>query len=72
MVFSGSELFWDKSPGLFSRLYCGMLGVPISGLRIRLRRVLPSLTGNPKKVIAWLGRNSQHKKGVGVLVLATK
>ena len=51
MVFSGSELFWDKNLGLFSRIYCGLFGVPISGLRIRLRRVLPSLTGDPEKVL---------------------
>ncbi|HJP34721.1 MAG TPA: class I SAM-dependent methyltransferase, partial [Gammaproteobacteria bacterium] len=51
MFFVGGELFWDKNLGLFSRIYCGLFGVPISGLRIRLRRVLPSLTGTPEKVL---------------------
>ena len=51
MIFAGSELFWDKNLGLFQRIYCYLFGVPISGLRIRLRRVLPSLSGDPKKVL---------------------
>jgi 2-polyprenyl-3-methyl-5-hydroxy-6-metoxy-1,4-benzoquinol methylase len=42
-----------STPGIsaFERFYIRLLGVPISGLRIRLRRVLPKLTGNPRKVL---------------------
>lgn len=40
----GSELYWDPSLGRLERGYCRLLGVPIIGLRIRLRwlrRLLP-------------------------------
>ncbi|MCP5159888.1 MAG: class I SAM-dependent methyltransferase [Gammaproteobacteria bacterium] len=40
----GSELFRDPSLGMLERWYCRLLGVPIVGLRIRLRclqRLLP-------------------------------
>lgn len=39
MGLPGSELYWDKTLGLFSRIYCGLFGAPIVGLRIRLRRI---------------------------------
>jgi SAM-dependent methyltransferase len=35
----GSELYWDTSLGRLERIYCRLLGIPIIGLRIRLRRV---------------------------------
>lgn len=35
----GSELYWDPSLGTAERWYCRLLGVPIVGLRIRLRRL---------------------------------
>lgn len=44
MRLPGSELYWDNSLGFFERWYCRILGVPIIGLRIRLRwleRLLP-------------------------------
>lgn len=44
MGFPGSELYWDSSLGFFERCYCRFFGVPIIGLRIRLRwlkRLLP-------------------------------
>jgi len=44
MGLPGSELYWDTSLGLLERWYCRLLGVPIIGLRIRLRwlqRLLP-------------------------------
>jgi SAM-dependent methyltransferase len=44
MGLPGSELYWDSSLGFFERWYCRFLGVPIIGLRIRLRwleRLLP-------------------------------
>ena len=37
--------------GKLEKLYIRMLGIPISGLRIRLRRVLPHLTGKADKVL---------------------
>lgn len=47
----GKEL--AKSPQLrfFEKLYVRLLGAPVSGLRIRLRRVLPELQGSPKQVL---------------------
>ena len=39
----GSELYWDMSLGFAERWYCRLLGVPIVGLRIRLRRLLKLL-----------------------------
>ena len=50
-MFSGRELYWDSTMDVFSRVYCKIFGVPISGLRIRLRRVLPALDGQPQKVL---------------------
>lgn len=41
----GNELYWDPSLGLLERWYCRLFGVPIIGLRIRLRwlkRLLPT------------------------------
>ena len=35
----GSELYWDTSLGRLERWYCRLLGIPIIGLRIRLRRI---------------------------------
>jgi SAM-dependent methyltransferase len=40
MHLPGTEFFFDKSLGLVARLYCRVLGIPIIGLRIRLRRVM--------------------------------
>jgi SAM-dependent methyltransferase len=35
----GSELYWDPQLGIAERWYCRLLGAPIIGLRIRLRRL---------------------------------
>lgn len=47
----GSELALLPDINQFERLYIKVFGVPISGLRIRLRRILPLLNGNPKSVL---------------------
>lgn len=47
----GKELINSRQLGSFERLYIRLWGVPISGLRIRLRRVLPELHGNPKRIL---------------------
>ncbi len=39
MGLPGSELYWDSSMGFLARCYCRFLGIPIIGLRIRLRRL---------------------------------
>ena len=39
MGLPGSELYWDTSLQLLERWYSRLLGIPIIGLRIRLRRV---------------------------------
>lgn len=39
MHLPGRELFWDTKLNFFARIYSYILGVPILGLRIRLRRV---------------------------------
>lgn len=47
----GDELALTPGIGALERAYIKLLGVPISGLRIRLRRVLPQLTGAPERVL---------------------
>ncbi len=47
----GSELALNPEAGIFERMYVRLAGVPINGLRIRLRRILPRVTGRPKKVL---------------------
>jgi len=47
----GRELALDPNRGVFENSYIRLLGVPISGLRIRLRRILPKLTGQPERVL---------------------
>ncbi len=44
--FRGAELSLDPSISSLERLYIRCLGVPINGLRIRLRRVLPATVGD--------------------------
>lgn len=46
MPLIGSELQWDRSLSRVARLYCAIIGIPIVGLRIRWRRLVPLL---PKK-----------------------
>lgn len=41
----GSELSYTPGTGLLERLYIKLFGVPINGLRIRLRRILPHISG---------------------------
>lgn len=44
--FPGRELANDPQRSSFERLYTRLLGAPANGLRIRLRRVLPSTKGD--------------------------
>ena len=41
----GKELAYSPALGRFERAYVMLFGAPINGLRIRLRRILPELTG---------------------------
>jgi SAM-dependent methyltransferase len=47
----GSELYWDPTLGVFARWYCRILGVPIVGLRIRLRRLAKLLPPSATAVL---------------------
>ena len=47
----GSELAFDPNAGIFEEIYVRLAGVPINGLRIRLRRILPKLTGRPGSIL---------------------
>ncbi|MDH3359695.1 MAG: methyltransferase domain-containing protein [Desulfobulbaceae bacterium] len=47
----GDELALAENITFFERLYIKLFGVPINGLRIRLRRILPVLNGSPQKVL---------------------
>lgn len=48
----GHELALNPSVSRLEKLYIRVFGVPISGLRIRLRRILPKLNGyKPAKVL---------------------
>lgn len=51
MNLPGSELYWDSTLSFFGRLYCRILGVPIIGLRIRLRRISKLLPENASTVL---------------------
>ncbi len=50
-IVIGDELTFDPKMGRFERAYIRIFGVPINGLRIRLRRVLPMVSGNPGKIL---------------------
>jgi SAM-dependent methyltransferase len=39
MPLPGTEFFWDPALSFLERCYCRLLGIPIIGLRIRLRRL---------------------------------
>lgn len=46
----GREFSDDPRLNLFHRIYISIFGIPISGLRIRLRRVLPLIEGSFSKI----------------------
>ncbi len=47
----GHELYWSPGLGLLERWYCRILGVPIIGLRIRLRRLKNHLPMNAARIL---------------------
>jgi len=47
----GDELALAPTIGALERLYIRLMGVPVNGLRIRLRRILPHCTGQPDKIL---------------------
>lgn len=47
----GFELAYSPRISNLEKMYIRLLGVPISGLRIRLRRILPVLKGDPHHVL---------------------
>jgi 2-polyprenyl-3-methyl-5-hydroxy-6-metoxy-1,4-benzoquinol methylase len=47
----GAELALDPSLPWVERIYIRCLGVPINGLRIRLRRVLPATRGSYRRIL---------------------
>jgi len=49
--FPGAELALDPSLSWGERMYVRCLGVPINGLRIRLRRVLPVTRGTYRRIL---------------------
>lgn len=51
MRFPGTEFFHDHSMGFVARVYCLLLGLPIIGLRIRLRRLSKILPGQATSVL---------------------
>ena len=50
-MFIGSEIRFDRRLNAAERFYIKMLGVPISGLRIRARHILPYLKGTYKRLL---------------------
>jgi len=64
---NGSELAFSPNLGIAERTYIRIFGAPINGLRIRIRRILPVIKGNPEKILdAGCGR------GVFTMLLARK
>lgn len=51
MGFPGTEQAYDPALSRLERTYVRLLGVPVNGLRIRLRRVLPSTRGNHRRIL---------------------
>ena len=51
MRLPGTEFFWDPALGVLERWYCRLLGIPIVGLRIRLRRLAKLLPADAKVVL---------------------
>jgi SAM-dependent methyltransferase len=49
--FPGRELAFDPRRSRFERLYTRVLGAPVNGLRIRLRRVLPATDGHHQVIL---------------------
>jgi SAM-dependent methyltransferase len=49
--FPGRELAHDPGRSRFERTYARLLGAPANGLRIRLRRVLPSTDGHYRDIL---------------------
>ena len=49
--FPGRELSFDPGRSKFERTYAKLLGAPANGLRIRLRRVLPSTDGTYRDIL---------------------
>lgn len=47
----GKELIYSNKLSKFEKLYIQLFGVPINGLRIRARRVLPVITENYKNIM---------------------
>ena len=50
-MFIGRELIHDESLSKLERLYIWLLGVPINGLRIRARRILPLIAKGYKHIL---------------------
>ncbi len=50
-MFIGRELCLDESLSKLERAYIWLLGVPINGLRIRARRILPHISGKYKSIL---------------------
>lgn len=47
----GDELIFSPGLSLLERVYVKTFGVPINGLRIRLRRVMPAVQGDPATIL---------------------
>jgi len=47
----GSELIFDETLSRAERMYIRIFGVPINGLRIRARRILPCITDQYKDIL---------------------
>ncbi len=51
MPFPGSELYYDPTLSRVAQLYCRVLGIPIVGLRIRLRRLSKLLPATATSIL---------------------
>ncbi len=47
----GYEYFYSPDLSWLERAYCRIFGVPIHGMRVRLRRILPHLQGDFSKIL---------------------
>ncbi len=51
MSFPGTEFYHDRNLGWIARVYCRLLGIPIIGLRIRLRRLKQLLPASATTIL---------------------
>lgn len=59
----GKELLFDNSLGFFEKVYVRVFGAPISGLRVRFRRLMPKV----KKIIYRIKEGQEKRLNISII-----